>query len=437
MGPLRVSAANPRYLTDGSGRPIYLAGFHTWYSAQDGGNTDPPAPLDWAEYLNALVSYGCNFTKLWAMETGRGWSDATNQWFLPTRYVRTGPGNDNDGKLKFDLTKINPDYLDRLYRRAVDCGQRGIYVCVQLFQGWQIEDKGMAGDPWRYHPYELVNNINSVDGDQDNDGQGTETHYDTGANIVLSYQRTLVEAIINKLNGLDNVIYEISNEDFPSAANTGWQRDMVDYIHTHEASKPYRHPVGLTTQYPGDSDMMDLSNAEWCCYDGGKANSTHPASDPVSFYDTDHVVGLTSNYPWIWESLCNGHGGAWYMDEWDGALYGGDTRNNATYQLIRSNLGYALTQFKLLKNPLLMTPQPGLCSTGFCLARNHSTEAEYVCFQGGSGSFTLNLSTATGTLNIRWLRCSAGTVSTDTVSGGAIRTLMPPATGAHIVYVYH
>lgn len=30
--PLQVSTENARYFTDKSGRPVYLAGFHTWYN---------------------------------------------------------------------------------------------------------------------------------------------------------------------------------------------------------------------------------------------------------------------------------------------------------------------------------------------------------------------------------------------------------------------
>lgn len=439
-GPLRVSTDNPRYLIDNSGRPVYLAGFHTWYNVQNGGSSNPPSEFDWNEYLNALVSYGCNFTKLWAsMETTQLWADPLASGFNPqyfgiSRYTRTGPGNAADGGLKFDLTQINQTFLRRLYSRVSDCARNNIYVVIQLFQGWQIENKGGADQPFTYHPYRLENNINSVDGDSDDDGGGTETHTDSGNNV-LSYQEDLVEAIIDLLGNFDNVIWEVSNEDTGSQNNTDWQEYLINHISTYETGKPKQHLIGRTVGYPsGSNAALDASAADWVSYshrdvvDGTK----------VSMSDTDHVDGITSDYQWVWTSFCNGHGGAWYMDEWDGALYGADRRNNATYQLIRSNLGYALTQFNLLKNPLLMTPQAALCSTGYCLARNHATAAEFVCFQNGSGAFTLNLSTTTGTKNIRWLQCSNGTVTTDTTtSTSSTATMTPPAAGAHVLYVYH
>lgn len=438
-GVLRVSTANSRYVTDNSGKAIFLSGFHTWYNVQNGGSTNPPPEFGWTEYLDALMSYGCNFTKLWAsMETVQMWADPFNQlgtqYFGAPRYERTGPGNAADGGLKFDLTRISQDYLDRLYSRVRDCGRRGIYVVVQLFQGWQIERKGGTDNPFTYHPYRLENNINSVDGDNDNDGDGTEMHTDS-SNNVLTYQQDLVEAIVTMLNPFDNVLYEISNEDTGSQNNTDWQEAMITHIRTIEAGLPKRHLVGRTVCYPSGSNAdLDASAADWVSYSHRNAVD----GTKVSMSDTDHVDGITSDYQWIWTSLCNGHGGAWYMDEWDGALYGSDRRNNSTYTLIRFNLGYALTLFKLLRNPLLMTPQAGLCSTGYCLARNHATAAEFVCFQSGTGSFTLNLSTTTGTKQVRWLQCSNGTVTnTTTTSTSSTATMTPPTSGAFVLYVYH
>lgn len=442
-GPLRVSGQNARYFTDNSGKAIYVAGFHTWYNVQDGGNTDPPPTFDWSAYLSALQSAGCNCTKLWGNETARGWGDATDQWITPTRYTRTGPGNDGDGKLKFDLTQINSSYINRLVSRARDCEKNKIYFIVQLFQGWQIsKNKGGTGDPVTYHPYLLANNINSVDGDDDNDGNITETHYNTAANNVLSYQQLMVDTIIDALNSFKHLLcYEISNEDDGETANTGWQNDMIAHINTYQASKPHQHMVIFTVQWPsGDNAILDASNADLVSYNGGKADAVHAATDPVSIYDTDHTVGLISSgdLAWIWTSFCEGHGGALFMDAWDGALYGSDWRSDSGYITVRNNLGYAVTLANLLHDLLGMTPQASLSSSGFCLAKDHATAAEYVMFYSGSSTFTLNLTTATGTLNVRWLRCSNGTVQDSaTVAGGATRTLTPPWTGEVVAYVRH
>jgi hypothetical protein len=198
----------------------------------------------------------------------------------------------------------------------------------------------------------------------------------------------------------------------------------------------------MSWQYPsGSNSNIDSSNADISSYG---ANDTGPLDDPFTptarpnMFDTDHSGGLVSDYEWMWRGLCRGNGGAWFMESWDGAFDGNDTRANATYILVRDNLGYLLTLTRLLNNILLMTAQDALCSTGWCLARDHATAAEYICFQDGTGDFTLDLDTATGTLNVRWLRCSDGTVTDNvTTTGGATRTLSPPWAGVVVAYVRH
>lgn len=440
-GTILVSSINNRYFSDVTGRAVFLSGFHTWGNVQNGDTTYPPAEFDWDAYLDALVSYGCNWTKLWAHETGRGWADTNNYWWYPPRYVRTGPGNDADGRLKFDLTKINPEYLERLYRRASEAAKRGIYVCIQLFQGWQIENKGYAGSPFTYHPYASANNINSIDGDQNDDGQGTETHLDTVANVVLTYQEALLTAIVTKLNHLDNIIYEVSNEDSGSTDNTAWQDHVIDYVHTLETGLPKQHIVGMTWQFQGgNNNNMATTSADWIGYgsnDGSTLTNPPTPSAICNTFDSDHNGGLIYVWEWVWYAFCRGNAGCWYMDEWDGKAYGVDRRADSACILIRTQLGYLLTLTNLIKDLQGMSSQPALCGTGYCLAKDHATRAEYVCFQDGTGNFTLNLATATGTLQIRWLRCSDGSISTDTVSGGASRSLTPPWAGDVVAYVYH
>lgn len=246
-----------------------------------------------------------------------------------------------------------------------------------------------------------------------------------------------VDAIISTLADLDNIIWEITNEDTNDASgyNTTWQEAMIDYLQANDAAGRL---VGMTKQYPNeDNSNLDGSGAGWVSYGTGKADAVHAATDPISIYDTDHTVGITTDYSWVWEALCNGHGGLFYMDRWYPNMYEVDVRNAAAEILIRENLGYALAMAQSCNDLLGMTPQPSLSTTSLCLAKDHATAAEYIVAQGGSGSFNLDLSTATGTLNIFWRRCSDGSTSTDTVAGGAVRTLTPPWTGEVACRVYH
>lgn len=427
---LEVSAVNPRYVVNQNGDPVLLTGFHTWSDVQDAGTTDPPDAFDWDEYLTALTSRGLNFTKLWTFESPRGWG----RYRLLNRYARTGPGNAADGKLKFDLTQLETDYLDRLESRVQDCLAAGIYCCIQLFQGWDIVEKdGGIENPAPYHPFLPGNNINSVDGDTNDNGDLEETHI-LASNPVITYQEDFITAVIDRLNQYPNIFYEVSNESTGSTGNTNWQNHVIDYIKTYEASLPYQHLVMFSLQYPsGNNATLDASDADLVSYN----NRDETDGTKVSMSDTDHIEGLTDQFLWVWTSLCNGHGGLWYMDQWDGRGFGSDTRANSTYNLIRDNLGYASDLIELLNDLEGMTPQGALTTTGLCLAKDHATQAEYIVSYNGVSTFGLDLSTATGTLNIRWLRCSTGEIDTDTVAGGANRTLTPPWTGAVVAYVYH
>ena len=436
-GTIQVDATNPRYFSNGDG-VVLLSGFHTWETLVDHGDSDPPDAFDYDAFLDALVANGCNFIKLWACESLRDWCDAV-KYFDPYIYERTGPGNAADGKLKVDLTKFNADYFARLRERAIEAGNRGMYVCVQLFQGWQVTQKGYStGAPGTYHPFNAANNINSIDGDTDNDGQVGETR-DTTWTTVYDLQKAYARAVIDAVNDLDHVIYEISNEEdevdnASGQTKVAWQHALIDYIHTYEAGLPKQHPVGMTVQWPSGSDTdLFSSNAEWISPKDLAAVTSVTASngDKVILWDTDHIVGLTDEHEWIWMAVTRGcH--PLYMDEWDGDFYGTDKRATAANVKIRDNLGYALDYAARL-DLANATPQSSLASTGYCLAKT-TGQVQLLAYQPTSGAFTVNLTSYAGTYSVEWLRTSNGATSAGSdISGGAVRTLTPPWAGEDVV----
>jgi inosine-uridine nucleoside N-ribohydrolase len=121
-GPLRVHPDNPRYFADNSGKAILLAGSHTWPNLVDMGPSDPPPAFDFDAHLAWLKGYGHNFTRGWTWEPTRwnttamkneAWRNADHH-VGPHPWQRTGPGLALDGKPKFDLEKLNPEYLERI-----------------------------------------------------------------------------------------------------------------------------------------------------------------------------------------------------------------------------------------------------------------------------------------------------------------------------------
>ncbi len=247
-GPLRVHPDNPRYFTDGtkttngSLRAVYLTGSHHWNNLQDGGES----AFDYAGYLDFMQVHHHNFMRLWAWEkacrvSGTGINPG-NFCFTPPVYVRPGPGKALDGGPKFNLGQLNPAYFKRLRSRVVAARERGIYVSIMLFQGWDIESHGANhGNPWPAHPFHRDNNVNGIDGDSDGDNEGKETHT-LKIPAITKLQEAYVRQVIDTVNNLDNVLYEITNEDYASPENTAWQYHIINFIHSYEKEKHRQYP---------------------------------------------------------------------------------------------------------------------------------------------------------------------------------------------------
>lgn len=139
--PLKALSTNPNYFTDGSGKAIYLTGSHTWNTLQDWGTNDSIQSLDFKAFVKMLVGHHHNFTLLWATElpTFHGLPSTANSppdfSVTPHPWQRTSPDNASDGKLKFDLTKFNQAYFDRLRDRVQQLNAAGIYAGVYFFTG--------------------------------------------------------------------------------------------------------------------------------------------------------------------------------------------------------------------------------------------------------------------------------------------------------------
>ena len=129
--PLKALATNPNYFTDASGKAVYLTGSHTWNTLQDWGTNDLIQLLDFNAFVKMLVAHHHNFTLLWATELPTFHGFPSTAIFPPDFSVsphpwqRTGPGIASDGKLKFDLTKFNQAYFNRLRDRVQQLNAAG------------------------------------------------------------------------------------------------------------------------------------------------------------------------------------------------------------------------------------------------------------------------------------------------------------------------
>ena len=466
-GPLYVHPTNPRYFTDDGKRAILLTGTHTWANLQDSGATDPPIAFDYEAYLDFLEANNHNFFRLWHWEQTKWgpWLPSNeNIFFNPHIYQRTGPGTAKDGKPKFDVSKFNQAYFDRLRQHVIEARDRGFFVSVMLFDGWSIDDKNLgAGNPWLGHPYNPDNNINGVDGDYNNDNNGHEVHT-LQIPAVTTLQEAYVKKVIDTVNDLDNVLYEISNESHGDSQD--WQYYMINFIHNYEASKPKQHPVGMTVEWPsGDNAELFASPADWIAPNSGGGYLDNPPAangSKVIVNDTDHLWGIGGNRQWVWQSFTRGLNPI-FMDPYNcSPVWPPDNcdSDDPEWVSLRRNMGYARSYADRM-NLAAMTPRGDLCSTDYCLANPVAGGAEYLVYLPAGAtaqniletigiegkdldiylspdsSVTVNLSGTPGQLSVEWFNPETGVATAGSpVNGGGNRNFTAPFGGDAVLYLY-
>jgi Family of unknown function (DUF6298)/Putative collagen-binding domain of a collagenase len=464
-GPLKTATKNPRYFSDNSGSVIYLTGSHTWGNLQDI-VVPGEKSFDYPAYLDMMQKNGQNFMRMWMFEQPlmASWtSDSIS--FNPLPFARTGPGLARDGKPKFDLKKYNTVYFNRLRKRIIAAGKKNIYVSVMLFQGWCLDRTGFrTGNPFPYLAYNEANNINGISAPE------TIEDYDEKPSLhslkispaLLALQEDYVKKVIETINDLDNVLYEIINE----GGATDWQYHMIRFIKKTEEGMAKQHPVGMTHRADNIQKNQDLfdSPADWISpnaepYSWKKGDSTISSSfkyDPpeadgkkVIIPDTDHLWGHGGNYKWVWKCFLRGLNPI-FMDPWNplpgneneekttGWIYdfGGitkDDRNYPEYSLIRQNMGFARS-FSQRINLENMIPRSELSSTGYCLA---NTGNEYLVYFPQGGEAKINMKEVKGEFSVEWFipLMKLTVFGPRTIKAGNYLTIEPPTSLDAVLYL--
>jgi len=443
-GPLRKNRTNGRYFTDDSGKAIYLAGSHTWANLLDRGQLNPPGvAFDYTAYMNWMVAHSFNFMRLWTAELPNA-GPGPDYWEgnfvgLPWKWQRTGPGNATDGGLKFDFTKLDQSYFDRMRTRTITAGKNGIYVSVMLFNGfeWQFDTNPKDGDP-----FVGENNINHI-----SCPETCPTDSSQMTDEIWSIETAYFRKVVDTVNDLDNVLYEVSNES-GSPYSDSWQVRVINYVKQYESTKPKQHPVGMTFQWKGGSDLtLYKSPADWI-----SPGSHVPPSDgtKVIINDTDHSYGwvdikhdgATGQRAWVWENFTAGNNVAFmdpYITKWSKRNFPeGSTadpevglRPDNYWDAIRAAMGSTLTYSNRM-NLAAMTPQPILSSTQYCLS---NPGVEYLVYQPSAGPFTLDLLAAT--YQYEWLNPSTNSIvlSGALTAAGGKHSFSPPFTGDAVLYL--
>ena len=397
-GLLVVHPQNPAYFQDtATGKAVFLHGFDHFRALQEV-NNNHVSPLDFQAFITQLTRYHHNFLRLWMWEHFWRISEVNeihpegepSHVRGPHIYQRTGPGNAIDGQLKFDLTKFDQRYFDRMRERIIMAGKSGIWVSVMLFQGWSLEGLGnFANTPWQGHPFNRHNNINGINGDVDQDGNGWEIHTRTHPQINALHE-AYVKKVIDTIGDLESVLFEISNEsvatEIPGRCHhvsrvQDWAFHQIALIRQYEDLKGVGpHPIGLSgfRPIPGDpplegnnlfllsspADYISPTGDPWSGKEEWKYDPPIATGEKVVIADSDHIQPGKHGGPgirsWLWRTFTRGHN----INTVDGDPHqGADWVSSGDSQTMR-----AMDRLVSKVNLAAMRPHPALSSTTYCLA---------------------------------------------------------------------
>jgi hypothetical protein len=476
---LRAHSTNPNYFSDTNGKVVYLTGSHTWNAFQDWGTNDSPVPFDFDAFVRMLVVHNHNFTLLWQTELPRFCGLPTTASappdfaVAPLPWQRTGPGNASDGKLKFDLTKFDQAYFDRLRDRVRKLDAAGIYAGVYFFSGEFLLRFRCSGDGY---PLTGFNNVNGID-----DGGGTGSVTMIAPNAITAIQDALVRKIIDTLNDLPNVLWIVS-EEAPSRSKW-WNSHLIAFARSYEATKPVQHPIGYGVLDDFQDSVLLDSDADWIApaariphsrlrdfvdrhvTNGAirwlidKSLPRKPANCgkgrppcKVIINDSDHsYLGMWNdsaqvNRNFLWINFTAGNQ-TMFMDPY-AVYYPRENRNLCLFPLngicseldsrwenVRDTMGF-IRYYAERMNLAAMTTQGALSSTGHVFANTNPTDAEFLIYSSDGGNFTLNLSGNEGQFAVEWMNPATGVkMPGPIISGGALRIFHPPFSGDAVLHL--
>ena len=375
-----------------------------------------------------------------ASATGGSASILEPECHLPVPYLRTGFGDATDGLPKFDLSEFDQTFFDRLRQRVIDAGQRGIYVSIMLFDGHGLQYERLATDGYWFTG---ANNINGISDGYVSGFYGVASQ-SLSVPAITSLQDAYIEKVIDSVNDLDNVMYEVANEA-GAPYSTAWESDIIDLVHQYEATLPKQHPVGFTCQFSGGTDSTYFtSKADWvapCTSGYGYPVTQLSTGNKVVIDDTDHswyykgILQDTASDPnamreWAWENFTRGANTA-FMDPYLVVYPGRNAPSGTTLDPYWNVMRTALTQTASYAKRIdlgQVTPQTGtaVCSTQFCLTSTN----QYLIYSPTGGAITVQL--AADTYSFEWFNPGSNVVvqtGTISITSSGAHVFTPPFTG--------
>lgn len=311
--PLSLHPDNPHYFL-WRGQPTVLITSAEHYGAVI--NLD----FDYAVYLRELEKRKLNNTRLFSgayVEPIGAFKIARNTLApLPERFIAPWarsdqPGYANGGN-KFDLTRWDENYFQRLRDFVEQAGRRGVVVEMNLFCPFYAESQ------WELSPQNARNNINDIGNIE------REKVYTLDQNGgLLAVHEAMTRKIVSELNEFDNLYFELCNEPYFGGVTMDWQHHIADVIVETESSLPNRH---LISQNIGNGSQQ--------------ITNPNPAISIFNFHYASPPKAVAENYA-LNKAIGDNETGFkgtedthYRMEAWQFILAGGALYNNLDYSFV-------------------------------------------------------------------------------------------------------
>jgi hypothetical protein len=432
--PAKHAKESPHWLRDAKGDAVYFAGhaIHGLYQ-------NAFESVDYAAHLDNMAASGTNLQRVrlwmhgWHVNKGNGVTYPVN----PTIYRRSSVSGANDGGNKFDLDTFNEEFFAGLRERVQQASDRGIYTMIALYMVECTLDRYDGLDFWHGHPWNAANNVNGIGADRNADGSGYEMYEDYGrSGVGWDRHVAYLDKVVETLKGIDRVLWEVGNE--MPIASSPFQHQVIKHLKSVSSA-----PAGMSAhgdwqlqngKYGGPYSDLLGNPGEWLApgWEGNNVFFSDPPVEPnkIVFNDTDHTLGWKlPPTDWIWRAFTRGHN-VILMDTYRPDEYPSRAGRQDEIARLRRNLGYTVRYARRMQL-VDMVPRGDLTSTRHALA---DPGDEYLVFQPGAGSFTVQLEG--GNYTVEWLRPDDGAIfDGGVVAGGGRRAFRAPFDGDAVLYL--
>ncbi len=299
--PIALHPENPHYFL-WHGEPTLLITSGEHYGAVL--NLD----FDYVRYFDELQRNKLNHTRTFSgvyRETSAAFGITENTLApLAERYVCPWARSDvpgyAEGGNKFDVSKWDQAYFDRLRDFLAQAQKRGIVVEMNLF--CPMYEDAM----WNACPLNPVNNVNGLP------ACPREEVFTLKHPPLLEVQLAVTRKIVQELREFDNLYYEICNEPYFGGVTMEWQHRIVDEIVAVEKDFEHRHLISLNIangrqQVENPHPAVSIFNFHYCV----------PPDTVAMNYGLNKVIGEN-------ETGFRGKDDALYRTEgWDFLIAGG------------------------------------------------------------------------------------------------------------------